>query len=246
MSIKRSIWAVPVTAVILFGLILALMVYLNLRSSTARVQYPLLAQLNALIQDVDTISNGFAAPGGSERSMEALTAQAQQTRLHLRALGAMPGQTAQAGRLSQAFEAWYRPAMQARLMQALQDDPIAFSEDIGRQYAILQISLEDARLLALRSFADSALEDNGRVKHMLEVSIAVVLLLIALLGRLAWVSMRGEERQSDTATPDRASHADSQQRALSLLQTLNGRVDTLRDEARTLVADRRDSARSRP
>jgi methyl-accepting chemotaxis protein len=237
MSIKRSVWAAPVTVVILFGLVLAMMVYLNLSSNTVRGKYPLLTQVTAVIQDVDNLNNGFAELGGAGRSLEALAAQAQQVRVHLRALGALPQQAQQSERLAQQFEAWYRPAMQARLMQALEDDPIALSEVIDQHYSVLQLGLEDARLLALGSFAESASIDNSRVKHMLGVAVAVSLLVISILGRMAWTAMRVSEQLSPNTTSscDKVPTADGQHRALALLKSIQVHIDTLKAEARNLI-----------
>jgi hypothetical protein len=91
--------------------------------------------------------------------------------------------------------------MQARLMHAQEGDPGALFEVIERHYAVLQADLAEARLLALRSFADSAQEDNSRAKRLLGLTVAGAALLIALLGLAAWVTMRADERQSRTATP---------------------------------------------
>jgi hypothetical protein len=201
MSIKRSVWAVPVTAVILFGLVLAMMVYFNLTAITTGTTYPVLTRISALVREIDTLSDGLAEAGGEGRSLAALATQAQQVRVHLRALSVLPEQAAFAERLTHEFEAWYRPAMQARLMHAQEGDPGALFEVIERHYAVLQADLAEARLLALRSFADSAQEDNSRAKRLLGLTVAGAALLIALLGLAAWVTMRADERQSRTATP---------------------------------------------
>jgi hypothetical protein len=168
------------------------------------------------------------AAGGEGRSLEALAAQAQQVRADLRALGALPEQAALAERLTHEFEAWYRPAMQVRLMHALEGDAGALAEDREQHYSVLQADLEEARLIALRSFAESAQAENSRAKRMLGMTLAVAVLLIAALGLMTW-------RATALHIPDGAADALDQQRALALLKSMQGRLDTVMAEVRVLA-----------
>ncbi|WP_395408410.1 hypothetical protein ACHMW6_17860 [Pseudoduganella sp. UC29_106] len=200
MNIKRSVWAVPVAAIVLFGLALVMMVYSN-SSTVTGAKYAVVTRINAITQDVDTLGERFMDPRSEGRSVEALAVQAKQVHEQLRALGALPEHAALATRLAREFEAWYRPAMQARLARALEDDP-EFSQAIDRHYSVLQNDLREVRLFALRRFAESALEDNGRAKRMLSLTVGAAVLLIATFGLMAWIAVRASKRP---ATAGRAA-----------------------------------------
>jgi hypothetical protein len=163
MNTKQTIWLAPVVAVILFGIGLVGTVYFNTGAITAfnitvGTDYPLLVRVNALVQDVDTLSDGFEdVTGGERRSQQALVGQAQRVHAQLRTLGALPGQTVLAARLTQEFEAWYRPAMKARIPPAQeQGGPGAGTDAMRQHYAVLHADLQQARQHALRRFTESA------------------------------------------------------------------------------------------
>jgi len=250
MRIKRSTWAVPVAAIILFGIGLVVMVQSNMGAIKADTGYPLLTRISAVVRDVDELGAGFEDAGGKGRSVAALAMQAQQVRTQLQALEALPGEAALAERLSQEFEAWYRPAMEERLGQVLETGHSAApSEAVEQHYGTLQADLQAVRLFALRRFAESALERNSRAQHVLAMTVVAVLLVLFALGLLAWWSARtGKQRPHADGglAPDDGGQLEDQRRALALLKFMHEHLDKVMGEVRALAPAIRHAGRPGP
>jgi uncharacterized protein YbjQ (UPF0145 family) len=156
-------------------------------------------RVNALVQDVDTLSDGFEdVTGGEGRSLQALAGQAQRVHEQLRTLGALPGQTVLAARLTQEFEAWYRPAMQARIPPAQEPGEAGAATDaIQQNYAVLNADLQQARQHALRRFTESASASHSDAQSLLRIIIVMAGLMVLGLAIVTLLAMRSNRQQPD-------------------------------------------------
>jgi uncharacterized protein YbjQ (UPF0145 family) len=237
MNTKQTNWLAPVIAVILLGIGLAGMAYFNTGAITSfnitvGTDYPLLVRVNALVQDVDTLSDGFEdGTGGEGRSLQALAGQAQRVHEQLRTLGALPGQSVLAARLTQEFEAWYRPAMQARIPPAQEPAEAGAATDAMQQnYAVLNADLQQARQHALRRFTESASASHSDAQSLLRIIIVMAGLMVLGLGMVTWLTMRSDRQQPDGGTAHARTNAavpDDQQSVLVQLNIMREYVDTI-------------------
>jgi uncharacterized protein YbjQ (UPF0145 family) len=224
MNTKQTTWLAPVIAAILFGIGLVGMAYFNTGAITAfnitvDTDYPLLVRVNALVQDVDTLSDGFEdVTGGEGRSLQALAGQAQRVHEQLRTLGALPGQAVLAAHLTQEFEAWYRPAMQARIPPAQEPGEAGAATDAMQQnYAVLNADLQQARQHALRRFTESASASHSDAQSLLRIIIVMAGLMVSGLAIVTWLAIRSNREQLDGGTAHARTNAavpDDQHRVL--------------------------------
>jgi uncharacterized protein YbjQ (UPF0145 family) len=249
MNTKQTIWLAPVIAVILFGFGLAGMAYFNTGAITSfnitvGTDYPLLVRVNALVQDVDTLSDGFAdVTSGEGRSLQALAGQAQRVHEQLRTLGALPGQTVLAARLTQEFEAWYRPAMQARIPPAQEPAEAGAATDAMQQnYAVLNADLQQARQHALRRFTESASASHSDAQSLLRIMVVMAGLMVLGLAIVAWLAMRSNRQQPDGGTAHAHADAavpDDQHSVLVQLNIMREYIDTIVAGVRAMARNRR-------
>jgi methyl-accepting chemotaxis protein len=239
MKLNRNLAALPVIAVILFGIGLAAMVYVNMgsiKNLNAKVgaHHALLSQLGTLAQDIEGLGDDLlAAPGSEGRGLESLALKAKRVRDQLTALGKVPENKVLAARLTEEFDIWYRPAMQARLMHALEpgdrDAAIIVFEE---HYKILQDDLQQARLETLQQFAESAASSYGGSSRAVLIVLAAALLLIGAFGGTVWQAVHASRARARTWMPSRPAYSQGQQHVLDELKVLRHNLDAAVDQVR--------------
>lgn len=256
MNSKQTIWLASVVAVILFCIGLVGMAHFNTGAITSfnmtvGTDYPLLVRVNALVQDVDTLSDGFDdGNGGEGRSLQALAGQAQRVHEQLRTLAALPGQTMLAARLTQEFDAWYRPAMQARIPPAQEPEEAGAATDAMQQnYAVLYADLQQARQQALRRFSESASASHSDAQSLLRILIVMAGLMILGLAIVALLAMRSKRQQPDGATAHARTNAavpDHQHGVLVQLNIMREYLDAIVAGVRAVAPNMRFAGKLAP
>ncbi|MYM93197.1 methyl-accepting chemotaxis protein [Duganella vulcania] len=199
MSIKRTIWALPVISILVLGLGVggsALIATGALRTidRTARVDYPLLDLVKDLRQDIAGITDGLrdAVNEGEQGRLAAIAEQAARIRGRLAKLAALDGQAPAAGRLDREFEGYYRPALAAtRLMLKLdQGDLQASMAAMQNAQRLLQADLVRTGEEAQRQFQSGIERSGDGVRQVLWTMLAAALLVAAGLALACWVVVR--------------------------------------------------------
>ena len=239
MKLKRNLAVLPVIAVILFGIGLAAMVYVNMgaiKNLNAKVgaHHALLSRLGTLAQDIESLGDDLlAAPGTERKGLESLALKAKRVRDQLAMLGSAPEHKVLAVRLTEEFDIWYRPAMQARLMHALEpgdrDAAIIVFEE---HYRILQDDLQQARLETLQQFAESAASSYGGSSRAVLIVLAAALLLIGAFGGTVWQAVHASLGRAQPRVPSQASYTRGQQNVLDELKALRHNLDAAVDQVR--------------
>ena len=120
MTFKMKIWSIPISAVAVFGLTLALTFVLSARTARTitdlgAVRYPLMdlaqrldRQLKLVVEDMQS-----AVMDGDARKLSDVNAMAEQFRKDISILSALPAEAEDGKNLRSAFDAYFDAAMQA-------------------------------------------------------------------------------------------------------------------------------------
>jgi len=252
MNTKRNVWLMPVMAVILFGIGLAGMVYVDLGTisklhTSLGTNYTVLSKLTALVQEVDNLSDGLLdAQGGEDSGLEALAEKAKRISEQLQSLSAEPGQDALANRLKEEFDLWYRPAMQARMTRALRpNDPSSAIILFEEHYRVLENDLEQARLDALNEFASGATSSAGGSRRTTLLVVVAAVLLVLVFGVTVWMAVSSQRDQSgegSVAAAPQDGQAQNQRRVLAELNTLYHSLGEVVAQVKLAVSTKRQAA----
>ncbi|MBI1904866.1 MAG: hypothetical protein HYS20_01295 [Rhodocyclales bacterium] len=120
MKIRHSLWALPAISTIIFAISLSIGVVFTTQALTSiertgSVDYPVLEQTSALIQDLQSIVATFksAIVEGERKTLALAQQRADGIRGRIAEIAAVPGQEALARRLGQRFDAYHAPAKTA-------------------------------------------------------------------------------------------------------------------------------------
>ena len=208
MSIKRRIWALPLTATVIFGVGLAVSVYFSTSASssiktTEEVDYPLLDRTKVLVGDVDSVVDSLkdAVSEGDKKRLDQVADNARKVRDQLKSLSTVPNQQALADRLSKEFDAYYTPANTvARIMMNIdQGEPQTAIGQMQSALKTLQEDLTKTQELAQNRFKAGVQKSGDNVQKVLYTSILVsaivILSLVAVsffVVRTIWSQLGGE------------------------------------------------------
>lgn len=208
MSIKRRIWALPVIAIVIFAIGLAVSVYFSTTAissinATEMVDYPVLERSKALSADVQSIKDALkdAVSEGDKKRIDSIGDSAKKIKDKFQKMGQIPGQQAVANRLGAEFEAYYVSAIKvARMLMEIEEgDPQA---EIGKMQVGLKTIEDDlAKVVdASQKQFKYGIENSGdNVRKVLYTSILVAAMVTITLGiisffvvRTIWQQLGGE------------------------------------------------------
>ena len=208
MSIKKKIWALPLISTLVFALGLSITTYMVLDTqrsihATETVDYPVLDAAKTLALDIGAIADALrdAVGEGDKNRIGQMPEQAAKLRVKLKKFGEIDGQAATAARLTQEFEAYFTPALQAAriMLEIEQGDPQAAVT--GMQNALKTLNADMAQINddARSRFSAGIVQSQSSVGRVLISSIAVAVVVIAtLVGasyfvvRAIWQQLGGE------------------------------------------------------
>jgi len=200
MSIKRRIWSLPATATVIFSIGLAVSVYfatiaISSIKTTEAVDYPLLDQSKTLITDVNGMVKALqeAVSEGDKKRLDAIEQTVKNLRENIKSLGKIEGQVETSERLTKEFEAYYSPALSvAKIMMDLdQGDPTPLIGKMQTTLNTLQADLAKTQDIAKKQFKDGVERSGNSVNNVLYTTIFVAVMIIASLGGVSFIVVRG-------------------------------------------------------
>ena len=262
MSIKHRIWSLPLIAIVMFSLGLAVSVYFSSDSlasirATEQVDAPYLEQSRALAQEFQVVVTGFkdAVLEGDAKRLAQLADQAEAVRQRLKAMERLPGKAADARRLAGEFEVYFSAGSQAArvLISGDKGDNQAVIASMQSSLKTVESDLAATAEEARKQFQAGIERSSSSVRRVLQTSVAVALLTVASLVvvsffviRTIWQQLGGEPEYArviaravaggDLAMDIRTAPGDTVS-LLAALQEMQGRL-------RAMVADIKSSART--
>ncbi|APV51519.1 hypothetical protein BWI17_18580 [Betaproteobacteria bacterium GR16-43] len=271
-GVRKQIWSLPAIAVLIFGVGIAAGIgfasnALKHVEHVAVVDYPRLEGVKALSSEVSRITDDFnaAVAEGEKKKLEDAAERAKTIRAMIDKLGALPGQSAFAARVSGLFDAYYDPASKvARVMLGVDkgDTKVAIE---AMQVSIRKLNdeLDAATKEANAGFGASL--DNARseiqrvLAAMIGASVLVVLVLVIvsrLIVRRIWQQLGCEPEyatrivkeiaRGNLASPIRLAPGDkdSQLAALKGMQeSLTGLIAEIRHSTGSVRESTREIAK---
>jgi len=208
MTIRRTLWALPATSIVIFAVSLSVGAWFTTQArtsieTTGTVDYPVLEKTSSLIIDVQAVAASFkSAIMAGEREQLATSEQlAAVARKHIDELGAIPEQQALAQRLKTAFEGYYRPAKVGTewMMGMASTDEKATVAKAESALKALESELRAVNDAARAQFAAGIARSESQVQRVLHTTLlsalVIVLALVAvsqLVVRAVWSKLGGE------------------------------------------------------
>ena len=200
MSIKRRIWSLPTTAIVIFSIGLAICVYfstlaLNSINLNSTVDYPTLDKSKAFTIDVERLTKEMeeTVGEGDKNRLGSVEKNAQVLLTSIKSLAAIPGQADNAARIEKEFNDYFAPATKvAKIMLGTEEgDATPSIAAMISSLKILKADLAKQQESAQRQF-DAGVEISSKsVKKVLYTIIAVAVIVIAILLGSSFVVVRG-------------------------------------------------------
>jgi methyl-accepting chemotaxis protein len=252
LTFKKKIWSIPIAAVAVFGLSLALTFVLSTR--TAKIiadlgtsRYPSMNLTQELDRQLKQIVEGMQAAvvDGDTKALTDVNAVAQQFRLNVRRLSALPGEREEAGAMAANFEGYFNAAMHASkvMLDGKTDEAPAAIGQMSAQHKTLEAAVTAAASAARDRFK-SGLDQSGAgignivwatVAGALLVIVALVLLSHFIVGSL-WRQLGGDpglarEFAEKIAAGDLSANielaTDDHQSLIAALKAMAGRINSV-------------------
>ncbi len=208
MSIRRTLWTLPVISTLIFAVGLAVSAYFTTSAlsgigATESIDYPVLEKTRALIVDVRSIPAQFktAIIEGEQGRLPQIDEYADKTRALIKELGVVPGQQALAARLTAEFDDYYLPARAgtAWMMGMGTKDEKASVAKAESALKLLEADLNSVNAQAQKQFRSGIASSAENVRLVLNSTILcaliVTLSLVAIshfVVRSVWSRLGGE------------------------------------------------------
>jgi len=204
MTFKMKIWSIPISAVAVFGLTLALTFVLSARTARTitdlgAVRYPLMdlaqtldRQLKLVVEDMQS-----AVMDGDARKLSDVNAMAEQFRKDISILSALPAEAEDGKNLRSAFDAYFDAAMQASktlLDGKTSEAPAAIAQMQARHNA-LEAAVKAANVKARDGFVAALDAGNSGIRRIEWATVGGALLVIVGLVLLSHMIVGGLWRQ---------------------------------------------------
>ena len=200
MSIKRRIWSLPTTAIIVFSIGLAVCVYfstvaVNSISRNSTVDYPTLDKSKAFTIDVERLTKELeeAVGEGDKNRLAAVETNAKTLVTNIKSLATISGQGENSARIEKEFNDYYSPASKvARIMLGTEEgDAAPAVAAMSASLKALKADLIKQQESAQKQF-DAGVEISSKsVKKVLYTIIAVAVIVITILLGSSFVVVRG-------------------------------------------------------
>ena len=208
MTIRRTLWALPATSIIIFAVSLTVSAWFTTEArsgiqATGSIDFPVLETTTMLITDVKTVAANFksAIMEGDRDRLATGEKLAADVRKRIEDLGAVPGQQELAQRLASGFDAYYVPAKAGTewMMGMATTDEKASVAKAEAALKELENDLRTTNEAARAQFAAGIAHSESLVQRVLNSTLLsaliVVLALIVvsqLVVRAVWAKLGGE------------------------------------------------------
>ena len=161
MNIKQKIWALPIVAVLIFAVGIAITYALSSSTSTllnrvGKVDYPFLHNTQVLIADLTGIQESLknAVTAGDKKGLELATEKAANFRKTAEGISAIPGKAEIAGKIKGEFDTYYQSASEsASIMLGIKTGDVSKSmEKMMPALQALDATLSSSKELATKEF----------------------------------------------------------------------------------------------
>ena len=208
MKLRHSLWALPAISTVIFAISLSIGVVFTTQAltsieETGSIDYPVLEQTSALIQDVQSVTSTFksAIVEGERKTLVLAQQRADGIHKRIAEIATVPGQEALAQRLQLQFDAYYTPAKIATewMMGMASTNERASVTQAESALAALEADLVEVNGVARTQFAAGIKRSETSVHRVLNTTLAGALLItMALVGlshlvvRAVWAKLGGE------------------------------------------------------
>jgi|GEM_PF-605632 len=214
MSIRRTLWFLPVVSTVIFAVGLSVSAYLTTRTlstikATEAVDYPVLEASSALIADVQSVTAYLksAITEGEKDRLQQAEEQANAVRARIKRLDGISGQQPMAARLAAQFEDYYVPAKAGTqwMMGIAAKDEKASVSKAESALKVLESDLVEINQSARKQFAAGIERSAQNVQKLLNSTIISALVVtLSLIGishlivRSVWARLGGEPEYVNT------------------------------------------------
>ena len=190
LTFKKKIWSIPIAAVAVFGLSLALTFLLSTRTAkiiadlgTAR--YPSMNLTQELDRQLKQIVEGMQAAvvDGDTKALTDVNAVAQQFRLNVRRLSALPGEREEAAAMAVNFDGYFDAAMHASklMLDGKADEVPAAIGKMSARHKTLEAEVLAAASAARDRFKSGLDQSGAGIGNIVWATVAGALLVIVAL-----------------------------------------------------------------
>jgi methyl-accepting chemotaxis protein len=204
MTFKMKIWSIPISAVAVFGLSLALTFVLSAHTAQTitdlgSVRYPCMdlvqgldRQLKLIVEDMQS-----AVMEGDTRKLAAVDALAEQFRKDTGTLSALPAEADDAKMLRSNFDGYFEAAMQASkiLLAGKTGEAPAAIAQMQAQHKLVEAAVKAANVKARDGFEAALDAGNAGIRRIEWATVAGALLVIVGLVFLSHLIVGGLWRQ---------------------------------------------------
>ncbi len=200
MSIKRRIWSLPTTAIVIFSIGLAVCVYfssiaVSSITQNSKLNYPVLDKTKILAIDIQALSKDLEDAVGNTDKKEFRLVQdnAKKIIANIQTLGKLEGEGPVAARLENEFSDYYVPASTvAKIMLDIeQGDAGPMVAKMRSALTVLKADLAQYQKEAEDRFNAGVEKSNVNVNNVLYTSIIVAVIVISVLLVSSFIVVRG-------------------------------------------------------
>jgi methyl-accepting chemotaxis protein len=212
MTFKKKIWSIPIAAVLVFGLSLAVTFFLSTRtaktiSDLGSVRYPSLEITQRLEHQLKTVADALqsAVSEGDAGKLAEVGTVAEPFRRDTKALSAQPGQREAGDALRSSFDSYLEAALHASnaMLDPKNGDPTGAIADMQKKKKIIDAVTTAAAAAARDSFQASLDASNRGVRNIVwatvlgavVVVVGLILLSHYIVGSL-WRQLGGDPGQA--------------------------------------------------
>ena len=195
MNIKQKIWSLPIVAILIFVIGIAITYFLSSATSTllsrvGKVDYPFLDKTQLLITDLagiqETMKNAVTA--GDKKGLDPATEKAANFKKTVEGMSAIPGKAQIAEKIRGEFDVYYQSANEsASIMLGMKTGDIGKAmEKMLPALQALNTTLSSSKELATKEFESGLSASQGYVQRGLMINIGIAGLIVLGLGLVSY------------------------------------------------------------
>jgi len=204
MSIRRTLWTLPVVSTAIFAVGLSTSAYFTTRAisgieSNANITYPVLDKTGALINDVKAVTAGLqgAITAGEQERIAATDKLADKVRQHIAELRAVPTKAELGARIAKEFDDYYNSAKAGTewMMGISKNDEKASMQHSVTALKDLEQDLQATNQAARKEFAAGTEESKSNVHQVLNSTLISALIVTLVLIGISWLVVQAVWRR---------------------------------------------------
>lgn len=188
MSIRRNIWALPLSSALIFSLGIAVSTYFSLQAThsinaTQTVDYPSMDVTKSLASSVEAVTAGLrdTVGEGDKDRLTQVEELATLVREKIKQLATLPGQQQAAAEIGTQFETYYTVAMTTSkvMLGMVKGDANATIGVMQAAQKKLETSLTEAIAVTQRQFEAGIVSSGENVQRVMATTLVVAVLVLA-------------------------------------------------------------------